>query len=71
MADAACLGVPDQVFFPSYGNAHDAVRYARRWCRVCKVREACLEWALAYGEQGVWGGTTENQRHRMQNANKE
>lgn len=38
-------------------------------CRVCAVRDECLEYALAapshLPEEGVWGGTTDKERQKM------
>ena len=31
----------------------------------CPIRALCLAYAIAYGEQGVWGGLTESQRDRL------
>lgn len=35
---------------------------AKTICSSCPVRLACLQHALANKEQGIWGGTTENER---------
>jgi WhiB family redox-sensing transcriptional regulator len=61
---AACFGVDPDVFFPiSEEEAGPALAY----CRVCRIREECLAWALKNGERyGVWGGLTEQQRRRLQ-----
>jgi WhiB family redox-sensing transcriptional regulator len=61
---AACFGVDPDVFFPiSEEEAGPALTY----CRVCRIREECLAWALKNGERyGVWGGLTEQQRRRLQ-----
>lgn len=53
---------PD-VFYPV--SDEDAVT-AKSICGQCPVREACLEYALAYRERdGVWGGATERERRRI------
>jgi WhiB family redox-sensing transcriptional regulator len=61
---AACFGIEPDVFFPiSEEEAGAALAY----CSVCRIREECLAWALKNGERyGVWGGTTEQQRRRLQ-----
>ena len=67
-----CKDVPTTVFYPGRGEGQAAAaEYARRWCRVCPVIDACREWALEGDEEGVWGGLTRNQRRRIQHANKE
>jgi predicted RecB family nuclease len=39
-------------------------------CRTCPVCAPCLRWALASGDAGIWGGTTEDERckHRQSGA---
>lgn len=60
---AACHGLDPDIFFPT--SDHE-VGPAKSVCGTCSVREACLEWALASGEEGVWGGLTERERRRLQ-----
>jgi WhiB family transcriptional regulator, redox-sensing transcriptional regulator len=64
--EAACrgLGAGDSqtIFFPSRG---DSIEEARAICRECPVTAQCLDFALANGCIGVWGGTTERQRRRL------
>jgi hypothetical protein len=64
MDRAACFGIEPDVFFPI--SEEDAVP-ALAFCGACRIREECLSWALKNGERyGVWGGTTEQQRRRLQ-----
>jgi hypothetical protein len=35
------------------------------FCQACEVRITCLNWALDNDEDGVWGGTTLQQREAM------
>lgn len=60
MAEAACRGVPPEVFFPPMGrNAGKAYNI----CGRCPVRDDCLGYALRWRiRYGIWGGTTERQR---------
>jgi WhiB family redox-sensing transcriptional regulator len=40
---------------------------ARKICAQCNVSAQCLEYALANQvEHGVWGGTSERERRRLQ-----
>jgi WhiB family redox-sensing transcriptional regulator len=41
------------------------VAAAKAICAQCPVTAECLKWALDYGETGVWGGTSDLQRRRM------
>ena len=36
-----------------------------RLCHTCPLQQPCLDYALAYDVQGVWGGTTASQRRRL------
>ena len=40
----------------------EAETRAKLICRECPVRAECLEYALAHGEQGIWGGMSEDER---------
>ncbi len=72
---AACAGMSEDSYYPFYGNFHESPRQrelrenrARAICRVCVIREECLDTALANEEAyGVWGGTNEDERRRMIN----
>jgi WhiB family transcriptional regulator, redox-sensing transcriptional regulator len=49
--------------FPAYDKA---VQEAKDVCNGCSVRAACLLWAVESRQQeGVWGGTEENEREAM------
>ncbi len=61
---AACFGVDPDVFFPI---SEEEAGPALAFCQSCSLKELCLAWALKNGERyGVWGGTTEQQRRRIQ-----
>ena len=60
---AACRGVDPDIF---YASSDEEAEEAKAICRVCPVREACLEYALVNRERdGVWGGATERERRRI------
>src|SRR2546423_15546851 len=62
-AQANCMGVDPDLFFPERGGS---TREAKEVCRGCVVREDCLEYALANGEKvGIWGGMSERERRRV------
>ena len=63
--DAACASADPELFFPigTAGAALRQIEAAKRICRGCPARIACLAWALENGvTDGVWGGTTEDER---------
>ena len=64
MTDAQCRGMDPELFHPGRG---ESLAEARAVCAQCPVRVQCLDWALTWPErQGVWGGTSELDRRRMQ-----
>lgn len=68
---AACLGVDPEVFFPAAesGPVFDReVAEAKAVCAVCPVRDECLAEALVTPVEGVWGGTTEQERRALRRA---
>ena len=68
-ADANCLGVDPDLFFPERGAS---TKEAKAVCRGCQVREDCLEYALANGEKfGIWGGLSERDRRRHRRARRQ
>ena len=61
-----CLSYDPEVFFP---NAAEDPSPALSICGSCSVRGACLAAALDAGEcDGVWGGTTPDERRAMRQA---
>jgi len=62
MARALCAQTDPEAFFPEKGGS---TRQAKIICRRCEVRQECLAYALAAGEQyGVWGGLSDRERRR-------
>lgn len=60
---AACHETPEVNFFPGKGQP---VRAARAVCARCSVSRECLAYALENDcDDGVWGGTTPNERRQM------
>lgn len=65
MKRAICQGIDDpSVFFPPY-DAPSSNEFAKAICKRCPVQGECLDWALAYDEDGVWGGTGEADRRAL------
>lgn len=76
-AQAGCQGADPRLFEPFTkaevtASAGDPQRLGRvqaalSYCDVCPVRERCLAWARATGEQGVWGGEYLSREGRLKN----
>jgi WhiB family transcriptional regulator, redox-sensing transcriptional regulator len=67
----ACASADPDLFFPVSPTGIAAVQadQACRICAGCRVRRQCLEFAMEHGEmEGVWGGTTSEERIRVRRA---
>jgi len=65
MPQGACQGEDPELFFPvtAAGPALAQVLAAKAVCFRCVVRAACMSYAITTGQAGIWGGTTEEERH--------
>lgn len=67
-AKAACRNLNteqiDEIFFFGKGGS---TRRAKQFCDPCPVRRQCLDYSLYYGETGVWGGMSANERNTLSN----
>lgn len=64
---AACRFLDPDLFFPisDLGEGLVQTAAAKAVCAGCQVRRQCLAFAFRTGERyGIWGGTTEQERHR-------
>jgi WhiB family transcriptional regulator, redox-sensing transcriptional regulator len=66
-AKAAGIGQDIELFFPSgtTGPVLVQVEQAKNFCRRCKVATQCLEYAIETGQDGIWGGMTEDERRAL------
>jgi WhiB family transcriptional regulator, redox-sensing transcriptional regulator len=67
MASGACHGVDPELFFPISvtGRAMPQINSAKAVCDGCEVRPNCLSYALLTMPDGIWGGTTREERIAM------
>jgi WhiB family redox-sensing transcriptional regulator len=66
-AAGACLSADPDLFFPIFTNrtADKQIARAKVICAGCRVRQECLEFAVAHDlTYGIWGGTTPEDRQR-------
>jgi WhiB family transcriptional regulator, redox-sensing transcriptional regulator len=61
---ALCAGMDGEQFFPDRDGEWEA-REAKALCSGCPARSDCLIWALAADADGIWGGTTTDERRAM------
>ena len=67
-ADAACKGRSELFFAPRAERPQARARRearARRLCATCPVQQPCREFARSNREYGLWGGESEDERHRL------
>jgi WhiB family transcriptional regulator, redox-sensing transcriptional regulator len=70
---ARCRDEDPELFFPigNTGPAALQIDVAKAICVACEVRQECLEWAIATGQDaGVWGGLSEEERRAVRRARK-
>ena len=70
-ANAACRDSDPDLFFPigTTGPALEQIAKAKAICGECEVQTECLEFALETNQdQGVWGGTSEEERRKIRRA---
>lgn len=68
MTRAACRAADPELFFPISEQGPGALQIAEATaiCRGCPVRDLCLSYALATGQEaGIWGGLTPRQRRAL------
>jgi WhiB family transcriptional regulator, redox-sensing transcriptional regulator len=67
MSRGACQNEDPELFFPvtTYGAALRQVNAAKAVCRACAVRAACLSFGLQTSQDGIWGGTTPEERRAL------
>jgi WhiB family redox-sensing transcriptional regulator len=67
MSRGACRSEDPELFFPV--TPHRAslrqINAAKAVCRACAVRTACLSFGLQTSEDGIWGGTTPEERRAL------
>ena len=59
-----CVGMDPNLFFIQRHQMGYSKQKAKikKMCAKCPVQSKCLDWALRNNEEGMWGGTTEDER---------
>ena len=61
--EANCKGSDTEAFFIESGEKYPPE--LKPVCRACNVQRDCLTFAVKYGVQGFWAGTTERDRQQL------
>lgn len=61
---AQCRDTDPELFFPDERGSHarQNTTLAKAICAHCTVTEPCLTYAIGTGQNGIWGGTTDQER---------
>ncbi len=64
MARGACQREDPELFFPiaASGPGLLAIKAAKAVCQGCAVRVPCLSYGVQTRQDGIWGGTTAEER---------
>ena len=67
MSRGACHGEDPELFFPvaTNGAAVHQITAAKAACARCPVRAICLAYAVTTRQEGIWGGTTPDERRAL------
>jgi WhiB family transcriptional regulator, redox-sensing transcriptional regulator len=67
MSYGACLGEDPELFFPiaATGTPRDQMTAAKAVCGRCSVQGQCLSYAVSTAQDGIWGGTTGDERRAL------
>jgi WhiB family redox-sensing transcriptional regulator len=67
MQHGACADdeIDPEMFFPISEADTARIAQAKLICADCPVKAQCLEYALAHGLEGVWGGMTDAERDAL------
>lgn len=68
MKDAYCAGIDTELFFPEQGEQIEPLIV--KMCEFCPVRKECIDYALKYNLEGIWGGMGKRSRERYRGRRK-
>jgi WhiB family redox-sensing transcriptional regulator len=61
-----CAGENPDLFFPEKYTNHKAVQIAKKICGDCWMKKECFEYAVQIPNlEGIWAGTTPQERKRL------
>ena len=59
---ANCVTADPEYFYPEKPAQWEVDLISLAFCESCPAFRECLNWALAANEEGIWAGTTKEQR---------
>jgi len=66
---AVCKGMEqnesEELFFPAKESAENVAKIRERFCNLCPVFAECLADAIRSGGQGLWAGTSTDDRNKL------
>ena len=68
ISQAACKGKPSDWWYPEYPftkSRRVRAAKAKEICGTCPVADQCLEYALKWELDGIWGGKSVDERNRL------
>ena len=60
-----CASIGTEPYYPITKTLDTENKAALKLCQQCPELFKCLQWALVHEDQGIWGGTTPNERRNM------
>lgn len=60
-----CASIGVEAYYVQTKTLDDLNLKAKELCKSCPDFNVCLEWALVHEDQGIWAGTTQQERQRL------
>lgn len=62
-----CAVTDPELFFPERRHNYQEISdIAKSLCRSCPIQSACRDYAIGTDVEGIWGGTDEHERKKIQ-----
>jgi len=59
---ASCEGLESDIFFPDEASHYQYLSTVKKMCDNCSAKLECFDYAIENAVQGIWAGTTFNER---------
>ena len=64
-SNPTCASIGVEAYYVQTTTLDDLNLKAKELCKECPDFAPCLEWALVHEDQGIWAGTTNQDRNRL------